>query len=74
VEEGFVRRLFLPDVRGQHRYLRVTCHQETSTIVFSHWHGDVCVASTPITLEDSTELVEMILGSLKEAALRPVDA
>ena len=28
VDEGFNRRVFLPDTRGPHRYLRVTWHRE----------------------------------------------
>jgi hypothetical protein len=72
VEEGFTRRLFLPDVRGADRYLRVTWHKDSSTVVFSHWHNDVCVSSTPVSLEDATKLIALMVGALKEAALRPV--
>lgn len=74
MEEGFTRRLFLPDVRGTDRYLRVTWHKDTSTVVFSHWHADVCVSSTPISLEDATKLIGLMVGALKEAALRPVES
>lgn len=73
MEEGFTRRLFLPDVRGTDRYLRVTWHKDTSTVVFSHWHGDVCVSSTPVSLDDATKLIGLMVGALKEAALRPLD-
>ena len=68
MEEGFSRRLFLPDVRGEERYLRVTWHRDSSTIVFSHWRGDVCVASTPISLNDASRLIGLVVGALKEAA------
>jgi hypothetical protein len=68
VEEGFNRRLFIPDVRGSHRYLRVTWHKETSTIVLSHWQDEVCLASTPVSLQDATQLIGLIVGALKEAA------
>jgi hypothetical protein len=68
VEEGFNRRLFIPDVRGSHRYLRVTWHKETSTIVLSHWQDDVCLASTPVSLQDATKLIGLIVGALKDAA------
>lgn len=74
MEEGFARRLFLPDVRGPHRYLRVTWHPETSTIVLSHWEEDICLASTPVSLQDATQLVGMIVGALKDAAARPTEA
>lgn len=71
VEEGYTRRLFLPDVRGPHRYLRVTWHRESATIVCSHWQDDVCIASTPVSLEDATQLIGLIVGALKEAVARP---
>lgn len=71
MEEGVTRRLFLPDARGSHRYLRVTWHKETSTIVLSHWQDEVCVASTPVPLEDATKLIGLIVGALKEAATSP---
>jgi hypothetical protein len=70
VEEGFERRLYVPDVRGGGRYLRVTWHADTSTIVLSHWRDDVCVASTPISLPDATPLIGLIVGALKESAGR----
>lgn len=73
MEEGFTRRLFLPDVRGADRYLRVTWHRDTSTVVFSHWHDDVCVSSTPVSLEDATKLIALMVRALKEAALRPME-
>ncbi len=74
MEEGFSRRVFLPDVRGEERYLRVTWHRDTSTIVFSHWRGDVCVASTPISLNDASRLIGLVVGALKEAAAYPANA
>jgi hypothetical protein len=73
VEEGFERRLFLPDVRSPHRYLRVTWHKETSTVVLSHWQGEVCVASTPVTLDDATRLIGLIVGALKDDAVKPAE-
>lgn len=74
VEEGYTRRLFLPDVRGAGRYLRVTWHRDTSTVVFSHWQGDVCVSSTAVALDEASKLVGLIVGALKETALRPIEA
>lgn len=69
MEELFPRRVLLPDARGVQRYLRVTWHRETSTLVFSHWQGSICEASTPVSLQDAAQLVTLIVGSLKEAAL-----
>ena len=74
MEERFARRLFLPDVRGAHRYLRVTWHEDTSTVVYSHWQDDICLASTPVSLEEASKLIGLIVGALKEAALKPVEA
>jgi hypothetical protein len=73
VNERFDRRLFLPDVRGPHRYLRVTWHREISAVVWSIWHDDVCVASTTVSLEDASTLIGLIVGALREAALRPLE-
>jgi hypothetical protein len=69
VETGFERSLHLPDVRGGDRYLRVTWHADTSTLVLSHWRDAICVASTPVTLEDATRLVGLVVGALKEKAI-----
>ena len=63
-------RVFLPDVRGGDQYLRATWHPDSATIVFSHWSGEVCVASTPVALTDCTELVELQVRSLSEVASR----
>ncbi len=70
-------RVFLPDVRGGDQYLRATWHPESATIVFSHWSGEVCVASTPVALTDCTELIELQIRSLSQVAdrrLAPVSA
>jgi hypothetical protein len=73
VEEGVTRRLFLPDVRGTDRYLRVTWHKDTSTIVFSHWSGDVCVSSTSVSLDEASKLIGLMVSALREAALKPIE-
>jgi hypothetical protein len=72
MEEGSTRRLYLLDGRGDDRHLRVTWHPETKTMVFSHWRGDVCTASTPVSLDDATRLVGFIVGALAEVAARRV--
>ncbi len=63
-------RVFLTDVRGGDLYLRATWHPESATIVFSHWNGEVCMASTPSALTDSTKLIDLMVRSLSEAAER----
>jgi hypothetical protein len=70
-------RVFLADVRGGDQYLRATWHPESATIVFSHWNGEVCMASTPVALTDCAELIELQVRSLSQVAgrrLAPVAA
>ena len=63
-----MRRLFLADKRGGDRYLRVTWHRDTSTLVLSHWDRDICLASTPISLADGSRLIGLVVGALREVA------
>ena len=66
VGEG-LNRVFLADGRGGDRYLRVTFHPDTDTVVFSHWHGDVCVASTPVSLAEAAKLIELLARASGQA-------
>lgn len=61
-------RVFLPDVRGGDQYLRATWHPESATVVFSHWSGEVCTASTPVALGDCTQLIELQVRALSHVA------
>jgi hypothetical protein len=63
-------RVFLDDVRGNGLYLRATWHNDSATIVFSHWNGEVCVASTPVALTDCTKLIDLMVRSLSAVAER----
>jgi hypothetical protein len=63
-------RVFLTDVRGNDLYLRATWHPDSSTIVFSHWNGEICTASTPVALTDCTKLIDLMVRSLSAAAER----
>jgi hypothetical protein len=65
-------RVYLPDVRGGDQYLRATWHPESATIVFSHWNGEVCTASTPVALSDCTQLIDLQVRSLSQMASRQV--
>ena len=67
VEEDKTRRVAIDDVRGNQRWLRVTWHPDTNTVVFSHWNGEVCSASTPVRLGDATKVTELVLRALREA-------
>ena len=60
--------MLLGDARDTERYLRVTWHPDSSTVVFSHWSGPVCAASTPVELADASRLVELLVGALRDAA------
>jgi hypothetical protein len=65
----------LSDARGGDRFLRVTWHPASSTLVFSHWTGTVCTASTPVKLPEASKIVDIVVGSLRdvaEAASAPV--
>jgi hypothetical protein len=65
-------RVYLADIRGRDLYLRATWHPESSTIVFSHWDGEVCTASTPVALVDSTKLIDLQIRALSEVANRRI--
>jgi len=70
VAEAPPNRVFLADVRGGDQYLRATWHPESATIVFSHWNGEVCMASTPVALTDCAGLIELQVRSLASVADR----
>jgi hypothetical protein len=70
VAETPPNRVFLTDVRGNDLYLRATWHPDSSTVVFSHWHGEVCMASTPVALTDCTKLIDLMVRSLSAVAER----
>jgi hypothetical protein len=65
-------RVFLSDVRGGDQYLRVTWHPDSSTIVFSHWMGELCLASTPVALTEAGKLIDLQVRALSEVARRHV--
>jgi hypothetical protein len=70
VAETPPNRVFLADVRGNDLYLRATWHADSTTIVFSHWNGEVCMASTPVALTDCTKLIDLMVRSLSAVAER----
>jgi hypothetical protein len=65
VEEVRARTLVLADSRGGDRFLRVTWHPATSTVVFSHWTGSICTASTPVSLAEASRVIELLVGALR---------
>lgn len=52
------------DRRPGDRCLRVTWHPDTSTVVFSHWVEGLCVASTPVALNDAEAVLSFLASSL----------
>jgi hypothetical protein len=74
VEEGKTRTVAIGDARGNERWLRVTWHPDTQTVVFSHWNGEVCSASTRVHLCDATKVIDLVLRALRDAVDRPTNA
>jgi hypothetical protein len=68
------RRVFLPDVRGNDQYLRATWHPDTAVVVVSHWVGEVCVASTPLSVADASKLIGLLVTALQDTATKPFEA
>ena len=68
VEEARTRSLVLSDARGFDRCLRVTWHPASSTVVFSHWSGSVCTASTPVRLPEASKLIDLLVDALRQVA------
>src|SRR5580698_8628806 len=68
MDEGRTRTLVLDDSRGDERFLRVTWHPSSSTLVFSHWNGPVCTASTPVTLPEASKIIALVVSALRDVA------
>jgi hypothetical protein len=61
----------LSDARAIDRCLRVTWHPASSTVVFSHWNGSVCTASTPVRLPEASKLIDLLVDALRQVAELP---
>jgi hypothetical protein len=61
-----VRRLYLADSRPGGRHMRVTWHPESATVVFSHWVGGCCVASTAVAIEEVGPLIGLLTDALRD--------
>lgn len=68
MEEKRARTLMLSDARGGDRFLRVSWHPASSTLVFSHWTGTICTASTPVKLPEASKIVDIVVSSLRDVA------
>ena len=68
VDEKRNRSVVLGDSRDDGRFLRVTWHPITHTVVFSHWNGTVCTASTPVKLLEASKVIDLLVAALAELA------
>lgn len=60
------RTVLVPQALGADEFLRVTWHEGRRVMVFSHWNGDVCVAATPIRVDDAAELAELVVSAIAQ--------
>jgi hypothetical protein len=49
----------------------VTCHPAERKVVLSHWRDEVCVASTPLQIEDVPALIQLLVDALGNAVAAP---
>lgn len=62
-----LERLLIEDVRSNGMFLRVTVHEDVGVVVFSHWHGDECVAATRVPLDAVPSLIGLLGDALDTA-------
>ena len=71
---AMARRIYVPDVRGDDSYLRMTWHAEQRVVVVSQWDGPVCTAATRLDVADAPEIISFLAGTLADAAtVRPAE-
>ena len=61
------RRALIEDRRRPGAYLRATWHPDRRVVVISHWHGDICAASTTLSLADLPRLISLLVSALSDA-------
>lgn len=54
----------LPDVRGEHRALQVTWHDEDDVVVVSTWRFGRCVSSVRLTPDEAAALIATLAQGL----------
>ena len=57
-----------PDAREGDRHLRVSWHGRQRQLVLSHWRDGVCVASTPLPIDEIPRLSAFLADALYEAS------
>jgi hypothetical protein len=63
--------LVLRDQRGDQRYLRMSWHQQTRSVVVSHWVDGACMATTRVALADIPKLTTFLVHALHNASSAP---
>ncbi len=65
------RSVALPDVRGQHRALQVTWHDDDAVFVLSTWRGGRCVATVRLAPTEAAALVGALADGLEQVTAEP---
>jgi hypothetical protein len=65
------RRVLIEDSRHNGTYLRTTWHPEGRTFVISVWNEDVCTSAVRVPVEQSPELINLLVDGLSDAAGGP---
>jgi hypothetical protein len=68
---GQAAQLQIPDRRNGGRHLRVSWHPAQRLVVFSHWREGVCVATTPVELDEIPSVIGALVGALAEGSASP---
>ena len=56
----------LPDVRGDHRALQLTWHEQDQVFVISIWRTGSCVASVRLARSEAASLISTLAEGLAE--------
>jgi hypothetical protein len=60
--------LQIVDPRNAERHLRVSWHATKRVVVFSQWRDGVCVATTPVEVEEIPAVIGVLVGALEDAS------
>lgn len=58
----------VPDARGEHRWMRVTWHDEAGVVVLSLWREGSCAATVRVARTDVPALVTALVEGLATSA------
>lgn len=65
------KRLVVADSRGQGGSLRITRHPEQHKVVLSHWRDGLCIASTPVDLNELPPIIAALAEALGDEVAQP---